>query len=64
MDIIEEPECLRLVFFQDSWLRMSYDDIQLVVVIIKEVMEKLWGSGVPTYIERREGRGRDSVVAR
>lgn len=59
MDIAEatEPEPhLNLIFFRDNWLTLSFDEQQKTTSIVKEVMDKLWGMSIPTYVGKMESQ--------
>lgn len=45
---------LKFVFFRDNWLTFTYDDQMKIHSIVKEVMHKLWGEGVPAYADKME----------
>lgn len=53
----EEPEPhLNLIFFRDNWLTLSRDDQFKTTEVVKEIMAKLWGDGIPTYVGKMESR--------
>lgn len=45
---------LNLVFFRDNWLTMDFEDHQKITTIVKDIMAKLWGEGIPTYVGKME----------
>lgn len=50
-----EPEPhLNLIFFRDNWLTLSFDDQLAVTGIVKEIMAKCWGDGIPCYTGKME----------
>lgn len=50
-----EPEPhLNIIFFRHNWITLDFDDQMKTTAIVKEIMFKLWGDGVPTYVGRVE----------
>ena len=51
----DEPEPhLNLIFFRDNWLTLGVREQIQATNIVKEIMDKLWGDGVPTYVGKME----------
>lgn len=48
-----EPH-LNLIFFRDNWLTLNMDQHLQVAAVVKEVMDKLWNDGIPTYTGKME----------
>lgn len=48
-----EPH-MKIWFFRDNWITLSPEDQWKTVEIVKEVMAKLWGQGIPTYVDKIE----------
>lgn len=63
MDVYEQDDplpYLNIIFFRDNWITFSFEDQMKITSIVKEIMAKLWGMGIPTYTGKME----DSVVDR
>lgn len=41
---------LNIVFFRDNWLTLTFEDQMKTTGIVKEVMFRLHGDGIPTYV--------------
>lgn len=57
MDIYENDEPaphLNIIFFRDNWLTFNFEDQMKITSTVKEIMEKLWSDGVPTYVGKME----------
>jgi hypothetical protein len=53
MDVYESEDPaphLRLVFYRDNWLTLEPEQHVIITNIVKDIMEKLWGDGIPTYV--------------
>lgn len=67
VDIYEEDEPaphLNIVFFRDNWLTLEAEQHLQVVAIVKQIMAKLWGDGIPIYTGKMESihDGRSGLV--
>jgi hypothetical protein len=57
LDVYENNEPaphLNIIFFRDNWLTLTGEDQLQVTNIVKEIMFKLWGDGIPTYTGKME----------
>jgi hypothetical protein len=57
LDVFEADEPsphLNIIFYRDNWLTLEFAQQQQVVTIVQEVMAKLWGDGIPTYVGKME----------
>lgn len=52
-DIDPSPH-LNIIFFRDNWLTLDRDAQFKATGIVKEIMDKLWKDGVPTYVGKME----------
>lgn len=61
MNVVEQPTHLEFVFFRDNFITFDSDQQRQVAAVVKEVMEKIRGLGIPCYMEKMErvsdGRG-------
>jgi len=53
-EAIEPAPHLNILFFRDNWLTLDFSDQEKIVGIVKEIMAKLWGDGIPTYVGKME----------
>jgi hypothetical protein len=66
MDVYENDDPaphLNIIFFRDNWLTLSGEQQLQVTQIVKEVMAKLWGKGIPTYTGKMEASNGGSGLA-
>lgn len=47
---------LNLIFYRDNWLTFDFEDQSKITSTVKEVMEKLWSMGIPTYVGKMESQ--------
>ena len=45
---------INIEFYRDNWLTLAPEKHLQIVAIVKEIMEKLWGDGIPTYVGKME----------
>lgn len=53
-ELSEPAPHLKIIFFRDNWMTLSYENQMKVHSTTKEVMHKLWNDGIPTYAEKEE----------
>jgi len=57
--VSEYEEYLQFILFRDNFNSFDGDDQYQIAMKVKEVMEKIRGSGIPIYLEVRAGNGRE-----
>lgn len=51
----QEPEShINIEFYRDNWLTLAPESHVKIVGIVKEIMDKLWADGIPTYVGKME----------
>lgn len=54
VDVIEYEEYLAFRFYRDNFIQFDGETQRHIASIVKEVMEKIRGLGIPCYMEKME----------
>jgi hypothetical protein len=54
LDVIEYEYHLGFVFYRDNFIQFDGEAQRQIASLVKEVMEKIRGLGIPAYLEKKE----------